>query len=611
MFNVEKKIELLAPAKDKDTAKAAIDAGADAVYIGYIKFGARKQAGNSLEDIKEVVEYADLFRAKVYVTLNTIYKDEELPVVEKTIHDLYKIGVSAIIIQDMSILRMNLPPIKLFASTQCHNNTLEKIKFLNETGFERVILPREFSLDEIKNITSNTDIDVETFVHGALCVSYSGQCYLSYAIGGRSANRGECAQPCRKKYTVTSNDGKIIAKNKYLLSLKDFNLSERLEDLILAGVTSFKIEGRLKDSGYVKNVVAYYRKKLDTVLAKLKMQKSSIGKSFPEFEPNPEKSFNRGFTEFFADGIRKNFCTKNYVKSLGELVGTVNKTGKNYFTISGKKLNNGDGICFFDEKNELVGTLIQKVEQDKIFPQKMDFIKNNIKIYRNFDNEFSKQLTKPIKRKIEIDCTFKMSENEIELTFSDTENNIASKKVNNNFEKAKNQEKALETIKNQIAKTGNTEFTVKNINVDTNNVFFIRAGVLNELRREAIELLQTIRKNNLKREKRTKEIQKINYPMKTLDYSANIYNEEAKKFYTERGAFVDENAAETLSELRDKTLMTTKHCIKYTLGLCKKHFKNVKNYKEPLLLIDEMNKKYILYFNCKKCEMHVNANNCK
>ena len=255
MINPKSKIELLAPAKDKQTAISAINAGADAVYIGYLKFGARKAAGNSLADIKEIVDYANIYRANVYVTLNTIYKDEEMPEVIKTINDLYEIGVSALIVQDMGILNFDLPPIKIFASTQCHNNTLEKIKFLEKVGFNRVILPREFSFEQIKNISENTNIEIETFIHGALCVSYSGQCYLSCAIGGRSANRGECAQPCRKKYSLEDADGKIIAKDKYLLSLKDFNLSENIKDLILSGVTSFKIEGRLKDEEYVRNVV--------------------------------------------------------------------------------------------------------------------------------------------------------------------------------------------------------------------------------------------------------------------------------------------------------------------------------------------------------------------
>lgn len=608
MIKKNYKIELLAPAKDKPTAISAINAGADAVYIGFLKFGARKQAGNSLEDIKELVEYANVYRAKVYVTLNTIYTNEELKEVVKTIYDLYKIGVSGIIIQDMGILEHKLPPIKLFASTQCHNNTLEKVKFLEKTGFERVILPREFSLEQIKNITDNTDIEVETFVHGALCVSYSGQCYLSYAIGGRSANRGECAQPCRKKYSLLSNDGKIIAKDRYLLSLKDFNLSNRIEDLLNAGVTSFKIEGRLKDENYVRNVVSFYRKEIDKVLQKNNLTKSSLGLSTPEFEPKLEKSFNRGFTEFYIDGKRKDFCTKYYSKSIGEFVGTVTKIAKNYYTLKGITLNNGDGICFLNNKKELVGVQIQKVENDKIFPKSMQDIKIGTKIYRNSDINFDKiVMRKDISRKISLVANVEISENEITLTLKDEENISASATIKENFELAQNTDKAIETIQKQIAKTGTTEFYIKDIYINKDEDYFVRANILNELRRLAVEKLRVARQENFAQDKRTKNIEKVEYPIKQLDYSANIYNDYAKKFYTDRGAIVTEYAAESGQIKDDRVLMTTKHCIKYTLGLCKKNYKNVTNYKEPLILSDELNKKYILEFDCKECLMKVKS----
>ncbi len=602
------KIELLAPAKDKQTAISAINAGADAVYIGFLKFGARKQAGNSLEDIKELVEYANVFRVKIYVTLNTIYTNEELAEVVKTIYKLYEIGVSGIIIQDMGILENKLPPVKIFASTQCHNNTLEKVKFLEKTGFDRVILPREFSLEEIKNISDNTNIEIETFIHGALCVSYSGQCYLSYFIGGRSANRGECAQPCRKKYSLYSNDGKIIAKDRYLLSLKDFNLSERIEDLINAGITSFKIEGRLKDENYVRNVVSYYRKKIDEVLKKNNLSKSSIGISLPEFEPKLEKSFNRGFTEFFIDGKRKDFCTQYYSKSIGEFIGTVNSISKNYFTLKGLKLNNGDGICFLNDEKELIGVQIQKVENDKIFPKSMKNITKGIKIFRNSDINFDKTvMRKDIQRKIPVNAEVEISENQITLKLTDEENITASATIKDNFETAQNIEKTNETIKNQISKTGNTEFYILNIYINNNKNCFIRATVLNELRRIAVENLRLARKENFIRDKRTKNIETVEYPIKKLDYSANVYNDFAKKFYTKRGATVTENAMESQKKQDGKTLMTTKHCLKYTLGLCKKHYKNVTNFKEPLILTDELNKKYILEFDCKECLMKVKS----
>ena len=594
-------IELLAPAKDKISAISAVNAGADAVYIGYRKFGARKNAGNSLEDIAEIVRYADVFRVKVYVTLNTIYSDDELTEVVDLIYKLYDIGVSAIIVQDMGILEQKLPPIKIFASTQCHNNTVEKVKFLEQTGFDRVILPREFSLDDIKNITDNTEIEVETFIHGALCVSYSGQCYLSYANGGRSANRGECAQPCRKKYTLTANDGTIIEKDKYLLSLKDLNLSAKIKELILAGVTSFKIEGRLKDEYYVKNVVAYYRREIDRVLDELNLKRASVGTSFPQFEPNPYKSFNRGFTEFFADGKRKNFCTKDYVKSTGEYLGIIDKTAKNYFTVNGISPENGDGLCFLSG-GELLGVQVIKNDNGKIFSQNMQGIKEGIKLFRNSDVKFQKELEKPIARKIFVTAKF-YADDVISLTYTDEENNSATVTLKENFETAKDADKALETIKKQITKTGDSEFVVQNAEISAEKVYFVRTSVLNELRRQALEKLREERQKNLKKSVKTNGIKVLPYPLSSADYRFNISNKAAENFYSKRGVKISEYAVESNKNSVPEILMQTKHCIKYTLGLCKKYFPKSKNYKEPFFLIDEFNKKYLLDFDCKNCQM--------
>lgn len=603
-----KEIELLAPAKDKNTAVAAINAGADAVYIGYLKFGARKSAGNSLKDIQEIVSYADKFRVKVYVTINTVFTDEELNEVEKTINDLYKTGVSAIIIQDMGILNLNLPPVKIFASTQCHNDSLEKIKFLEKTGFDRVILPREFSLEEIKNITSNTNIDAETFVHGALCVSYSGQCYMSQAIGGRSANRGECAQPCRKKYTLTSNDGKIIAKDKYLLSLKDLNLSEKIKDLILSGVTSFKIEGRLKDELYVTNVVAYYRKIIDEILGNLKgYKKTSQGISSYNFQPDLTKSFNRGYTEFFIDGKRKNVCSLDYVKSIGEPIGKVISVSKTGFSIDCENtLNNGDGICFLNKNSELTGMSVQKIENGIIFPNSMNNIFKGAFVYRNSDLKFEKKvINRSVQRKLDISAKVRMSEKQLKLELIDEENNKSSTVLENDFQIAENEEKMLETIKKQISKTGNTDFNVTGVEVICDKVFFIKASDLNEIRRKTIQNLELLRKNNIKSKDRNHDFNVVEYPLKNLDYKANVYNKLAKKFYEERNAKVSEYAFEAQKNYDKKIIMTTKHCIKYTMGLCTKYFDKPARYKEPLLLIDEKGKKYTLSFDCSQCRMFI------
>lgn len=598
------KIELLAPAKDKKTAIAAINSGADAVYIGFLKFGARKAAGNSLEDIAEIVQYADIYRVNVYVTLNTIYTDEELPLVIDTIKRLYDIGVSAIIIQDMGILNSKLPPIRIFASTQCHNNTLEKVKFLENIGIERVILPREFSVFDIENISNNTNIDIETFIHGALCVSYSGQCYLSCANGGRSANRGDCAQPCRKKYSLKSLDGKIISKPKYLLSMKDLNLSGYIKKLITCGVSSFKIEGRLKDEAYVKNVVAFYRQKIDKVLNELKLEKTSAGISYPNFLPNASKSFNRGFTEFFIDGKRKNVCSLDYVKSIGEFSGKVIKQGKNYFTLDKNILNNGDGICFFDCNGELDGTKVIRCDNNKIFPQSMLGIKPGVKIFRNFDKNFNKKLMcENVERKISVYADFKINDDYIELRLSDVENNFANSIIKGCFELPKKPEQAVNSIKEHLCKTGGTEFEVAALYFDETSAKFIPAAVLNKLRRETVLKLQEVRRKNLIREKRKGNIIPAQYPEKVLNYTSNIYNSSAEAFYRKCGADVIEKALESKSSFDSAVLMITKHCIKYTLGLCKKYFPEAESFNEPLILTDEKNNDYILHFDCKNCVM--------
>ena len=599
------KIELLAPAKDLKTAKSAILSGADAVYIGFLKFGARKQAGNSLADIKKLVEFADLFRVKIYVTLNTIYTDEELCGVVKTVYDLYEIGVSGIIIQDMSLLNSELPPISVFASTQCHNNTLEKIKFLEEAGVKRVILPREFSLSEIKNITENTSIEVETFVHGALCVSYSGQCYLSYAIGGRSANRGECAQPCRKKYSLIDSSGKIIIKDKYLLSLKDLNLSERIKDLIEAGVTSFKIEGRLKDEGYVTNVVSYYRKKIDEVLSELNLKKSSIGKSYTNFEPNLYKSFNRGFTDFYIDGKRKNICSLDYSKATGEFVGTVKTVSKDYFILDKEILNNSDGICFLTKDKELCGTLVKVADGKKIIPNSMEKIENGTKIYRNFDKKYNQILENQLPtRKNDVRADLMIYHDKILLKLSG-EDNVGVEYVEEySLEKALNTEKMAETIKKQILKTGETEFNIIELNYNTSE-FFIPVSVLNSVRRNAFEKLKTEYIKTVKRNISERRLKYPEFPYKRLDYSYNILNSKSEDFYKKCGAEVCEYAPEFGTSLSRKNIMTTKHCIKYTLKLCPKYFNKESIYKEPFYLLDEKNEKYKLKFNCRECVMNI------
>ena len=413
-----KKIELLSPAKNAKLAICAIDYGADAVYIGANSYGARVNAGNPIEDIIKVVEYAHKFNSKVYVTVNTILNNNEIKNAQKLIYDLYSINVDAIIFQDMGLLELELPPIKLFASTQCHNVSFEKVKFLEQCGISRIILARELSLEQIKNICQNTNCEIETFIHGALCVSYSGQCYLSAYNGNRSANRGNCAQVCRKKYSLLNSENKIIKKDKYLLSLKDFNASNYLEKLINVGVTSFKIEGRLKNENYIKNVVAFYRQKLDEIIQQ--EQRPSYGNVVFDFNPDINKTFNRGFCDYFLDGKRKNIANFDTPKAIGEKIGIVIEAKNKYFILDNNFLNNGDGICFYDENKNLVGTNINKVINNKIYPNSFDKIKKGVVIYRNYDINFEKTLKNSrVKRKITCNIIFEYNNDDYIITIKD------------------------------------------------------------------------------------------------------------------------------------------------------------------------------------------------
>lgn len=589
------KVELLAPAKDKKTAITAINSGCDAIYIGASNFGARKKVPNSLEDIKEIVDYAHKFYVKVHVTVNTILTDDEILKAKELIQKLYKIGVDAIIVQDMGIFKLaidnELPPIALHASTQCDNRDLEKVKFFDEIGVSRVILARELSLEKIKEICENTNAEIETFIHGALCVSYSGQCYFSHYIGGRSANRGECAQACRKKYTLVDENGNIIAKDKYLLSMKDFNASRHLESLIDAGVKSFKIEGRLKDENYVKNVVAYYRQEIDKLASK-----TSSGRVFLDFEPDVKKSFNRGFTDYFLDGRKRCFNFES-PKSLGEKLGKITKVGKDYFEIgrmdckmtggqAGIKINSQDGLYFNGN-----GCLVNKVEGKKIYPNKMDGIAVGLEVYRNFDSKFEKQLeSSKIKRQIGVKFYFK---NGI-LTVTDEDENYVNFTLDS-CEKAKNPEKMKENFITQLKKTGDSDFYVEAIEI-SEEIPFMPISQINEIRRTILEKLMNERLKNYKRELQ-KPLKLFKFPKENLDYRANIHNKCAKEFYENCGCEVCEMSAE--SGAFPTELMRTKHCLKFAFNMCKSPKK--------LFLIDEKGKKYPLMFDCKNCEMVVLA----
>lgn len=604
MKNKKKTIELLAPAKDKKTAFAAIDCGADAVYIGSPKFGARVNASNSLDDIKDVVEYAHKFRVKVYVTINTIMSDDELREAVELIYQLYDIGVDALIVQDMGLLECKLPPIKLFASTQCHNSTLEKVKFLEKTGFSRVILARELSLDEIRKIADNTDVEIETFIHGALCVSYSGQCYMSYAIGGRSANRGECAQPCRKKYSLVDSDGVVVAKDKHLLCLRDLNFSSDIKDLIDAGVSSFKIEGRLKDEDYIKNVVSFYRKKIDDAIENTEYERSSSGYSVLGFEADVNKTFNRGYCEYFLHGRNKNIISFDSPKSRGEYTGKVKEVFEKYFLFDGSELNNADGICFFDERGELVGTSVNKAEGNKIFPQSMNGIRKGVEVFRNYNHKFSKMLESvKVERKIEASVCFVEKEQCYELSAVDEDGVRVVVEAGKNYDKAKNQELARNNIIKCLKKAGDSCFDIKEARVEVDVYPFIPLSELNELRRRLFAKLEEKRIASYEVEK-SGGIFISPYFERELFYDVNIMNEKAKEFYEKRGGICREYAIEKTGNVSGKILMTTKHCLKFSLGLCSKEGKKHR-YREPFFLVDSHGKKYKLLFECKSCCMKI------
>lgn len=601
-----KEIELLAPAKDLECGISAINCGADAVYIGAKNFGARSNAGNELEDLSKLIDFAHKYYAKIYITVNTILTDEELPHAQRLIKNLYELNADGIIIQDLGLLELDLPPIPLIGSTQMHNASLEKIKFLEQAGLKRVILARELSLEEIKGISENTTIELEAFIHGALCVSYSGQCYLSYAIGGRSGNRGECAQPCRKTYSLLDNDDTVIAKNQYLLSLKDLNRSNHIEDMINSGITSFKIEGRLKNANYIKNIVTFYRQEIDKVLTRTGNKKTSSGKVLSDFLPDPLKTFNRGYTTYFLIDRDKAIASPYTPKSLGEPVGKVATLEKTFFTLdSDTIINPGDGICFFDTTNTLQGTAINKVIENRVFPEEIKFLTKGTQVFRNHDSKFEKLLKNAkIERLIEVKMSLTDNETELILSVIDEDGVKAEAKVQTGSEQAKNNAMLIANLEKQLQKLGGTDFHCSELSTTIEHYNFIPVKEINELRRQAIDNLITARQKQRPTDRRLFSPTSAPYFEQKVDYSANILNNAAANFYKRHGVRKMEMAAETLKDMTGKKVMTTKHCLKYQFDLCSKHRRNDR-FKEPLTLIDEQGKRYRLNFNCKDCVMEV------
>ena len=601
-----RKIELLSPAKDLQCGIEAVNHGADAVYIGAPKFGARAAAGNSLEDIQSLCKYAHLYGVRIYVALNTILKDDELEEARNLIWKLYEVGVDALIVQDMAFMKMDIPPIPLHASTQMDNRSVEKVRFLQKSGFTQVVLARELSLVEIKEIADSTNVALEVFVHGALCVSYSGQCYLSAAICGRSANRGECAQYCRLPYTMVDSEGKVIASNKYLLSLRDMNRSDELEALLDAGVSSLKIEGRLKDVSYVKNITALYRNKLDKIFARRpEYVRASVGGSHLSFEPKADKSFNRGFTPFYLNGRIADVTAFDSPKSRGEYVGTVKEIKGNSFSVAGvSPLNNGDGLVFFNKRGELEGFRVNKVELNRVFPQEMPSIAPKTALFRNYDQQFEKLLAKPsAERKIRVDIF--LVENSIGFTVEMKDESGCRIAIVRPYKKELAKRVQSDNIKSQLSKLGNTPFEVNGVSVLMEKDWFIPSSLLTEMRREAVDRLIEARRICYRRElvKHRMMGEDISFSPNTLSYLGNVANSLARSFYRDHGVTHIDPAFE-LNPVDNVPLMFSKHCLRYSMGWCPIHQKGKSPYKEPYYL-QYKNTRLLLQFDCQNCRMLV------
>ena len=606
-------IELLSPARNLDCGLAAVDHGADAVYIGAARFGARAAAGNSIEDIARLVDYAHTYYVRIYATVNTVLRDDELAATEQLIHQLWQAGVDALIVQDMGITRLNLPPIPLHASTQMDNRTVEKVRFLSEAGFRQVVLARELSLDDIARIhQACPQTSLEVFVHGALCVSYSGQCYVSQACFGRSANRGECAQFCRLPFNLVDADGRTIARNKHLLSLKDLNQSERLEQLLDAGASSLKIEGRLKDVSYVKNVTAAYRQKLDEILARRQEYvRASSGTCRYTFRPQLDKSFSRGFTNYFLDGRTRDIASFDTPKSLGEEMGTLKEQRSSCLTVAGvKPFHNGDGLCYLDERGQLQGFRINRVEGNRLYPAlpagQVPRIAPRTPLYRNFDQEFERLLARPsAERKIRLHWRLWETATGFALGATDDEGHRAVLSFPYDKQPARTPQAA--NIRAQLAKLGNTPFEAQDeADVELTAEWFLPSSVLSDWRRQVVQRLLDVRHIGYRRELSPRHETHHPYLADSLTYLGNVMNGQARQFYLSHGVHRIAPAYEAQA-VPEAALMFCRHCLRFSMGWCPTHQKGRSPYREPYYLVSTDGRRFRLSFDCKNCQMKVYA----
>ena len=604
-------LELLAPAKNAAFGCEAIKHGADAVYIGGPAFGARYGAGSSVAEIQQLCNYAHSYHAKVFVALNTILHDSELEAARQLAWQLYDAGADALIIQDMGLLELDLPPIQLHASTQTDIRHPEKARFLADVGFSQIVLARELSLAEIRAIAARTDVALEYFVHGALCVAFSGQCYISHAHTGRSANRGECSQACRLPYSLVDDKGRTISENQHLLSMKDNNQSDNLLALIEAGVTSFKIEGRLKDLAYVKNITAHYRTLLDAIIdSHPQYRRAASGRSTFSFTPQPEKTFNRGYTDYFAGGRQDDIGAFDSPAFVGTVVGEVTEIGAGWITIrSSETFHNGDGLCFHDAAGEVQGMRVNRVDGQRLHLAQMPAdLSLGTTLFRNRDQAFERALEKDsAQRLIAVQIDFTETPSAFTLTLRDEDGICVSASLNRDacpdIVRAQNPAAARNKLEEQLQKLGGTSFRATGLTLNLKEDWFFPVSSLNALRRQAVEALQTERLARHPRPlRRTASAEPAIYPQQELTYLGNVFNAKARAFYEKHGVRLIDEAYETGAEKGMVSLMITKHCLRHSFNLCPKEVKYLKP--DPMTLINGK-EKLILKFDCQACEMHV------
>lgn len=592
-------IELLCPARDYRAAIAAVDCGADALYIGAGDFGARRAATNSTDDIARVVAYAHLFGVRVYVTLNTILYEGELARAEKLARELIDIGVDALIVQDMAYREMNLP-VELHASTQVCNMTAEGAKFLEDSGFTRVILERALSLDEIREIRRHTTVDLECFVHGAICVGHSGRCYLSRSQSSRSGNRGECSQPCRLTYDLVTAAGERIIKNKHLLSVKDMDLSARIGELIDAGVMSFKIEGRLKDDTYIKNIVSFYRDAIDAALAsRPECSRLSVGSSEREFTPDPKKSFSRDGGEYMYSGKHSGVASLLTPKSVGEFLGVVESVSRNSFRLtSAAKISAGDGLCFIAGEG-IVGTNVNRADGGIVVPNRMDAIKEGMKVYRNYDHIFSQTVERSrIRRTIATECELDITQRAIVARYVDCEGIAVEVRRDVELDASKSVDKMRSVAEEQMAKSGDTIFRVTCVKV-RGAEWFASAKLLAEMRREALSLMASKRADRVLPHDIRSDNGMAQYPERRLSPQHNVVNSLSRKFYKRHGVEHIVEGLDSWSTTHGERVMESSYCIRREIGECLKRGTKLRD----TLYLEHGRHRYRLDFDCEKCRM--------